>query len=104
AEAQVRIGEAATGIGSHMNDTGLAIQRAKDKTEQLQARASAIDELTAAGSLEDFTSGDTQLDRELAQVSASSQVDSELAKLKAEVGAGGDKKEIAGGDEAAPKS
>ena len=104
AEAQVRIGEAATGIGSHMADTGLAIQRAKDKTEELQARASAIDELTAAGSLEDFTSSDTQLDRELASISASSQVDSELAKLKAEVGAGGDKKEIAAGEEASPKS
>ena len=104
AEAQVRIGEAATGIGSHMADTGMAIQRAKDKTEELQARASAIDELTAAGSLEDFTSSDTQLDRELASISASSQVDSELAKLKAEVGSGGDKKEIAAGDEAAPTS
>ena len=94
AEAQVRIGEAATGIGTHMADTGLAIQRAKDKTEELQARASAIDELTAAGSLEDFTSSDTQLDRELASISASSQVDSELAKLKAEVGSGGEAKEI----------
>jgi len=38
AEAQVRIGEAATGIGEQMADTGLAIQRAKDKTEQMQAR------------------------------------------------------------------
>jgi len=104
AEAQVRIGEAATGIGSHMADTGMAIQRARDKTEELQARAAAIDELTAAGSLEDFTSSDTQLDRELASISASSQVDSELAKLKAEVGAGGDKKEIAAGEEASPTS
>jgi phage shock protein A len=98
AEAQVRIGEAATGIGTGMADTGMAIQRAKDKTEQLQARAAAIDELTAAGSLEDFTSGDTQLDRELAQISSTSQVDSELAKLKAEVGGGADAKEIASGE------
>jgi phage shock protein A len=47
AEAQVRIGEAATGIGREMDNTGLAIQRAKDKTEQMQARASAIDELVS---------------------------------------------------------
>src|ERR671936_76480 len=53
AEAQVRIGEAASGIGEHMADVGLAFQRAKDKTEQMQARASAIEELTAAGALED---------------------------------------------------
>ena len=41
----MRIGEAATGIGEQMADTGLAIQRAKDKTESMQARASAVDEL-----------------------------------------------------------
>jgi phage shock protein A len=94
AEAQVRIGEAATGIGTGMADTGLAIQRAKDKTEQMTARASAIEELTAAGSLEDFTSGDSQLDRELAQISASSQVDTDLERLKAELGNGDQQKEI----------
>src|SRR5688500_16805015 len=41
AEAQVRIGEAASGIGEEMADVGLAIQRAKDKTDQMQARAAA---------------------------------------------------------------
>src|SRR6478609_7655762 len=80
AEAQVRIGEAATGIGEQMADVGLAVQRAKDKTEQLQARANAIDELTAAGALEDFTSSGDDIDRQLAQISQSSQVDDELAK------------------------
>ena len=56
AEAQVRIGEAATGIGREMDNTGLAIQRAKDKTEQMQARASAIDELVESGGLEELGS------------------------------------------------
>jgi len=102
AEAQVKVGEAATGIGEHMQDTGLAIQRAKDKTEEMQARASAIDELTSSGALEDFTASDqTQLDRELAQISTTSQVDDELEKLKAEVGSGAPQKEIAAGDGAA---
>src|SRR5690348_7875819 len=104
AEAQVKVGEAATGIGKNMQDTGLAIERAKDRTEEMQARASAIDELTSSGALEDFTAGDqTQLDRELAQVSSASQVDDELAKLKAEVGSGEPQKEIApGGEQPAP--
>lgn len=89
AEAQVKIGEAAGGIGEEMADIGLATQRAKDKTEQMQARAAAVDELVEAGTLEDFTStGETELDRELAKISASSQVDDELAKLKAELGPG----------------
>jgi phage shock protein A len=98
AEAQVKVGEAATGIGQHMNDTGMAIQRAKDKTEEMQARASAIDELTASGALEDLTDNRTQLDRELAQISSTSQVEDELAKLKAEVGPGEASKQIESGE------
>jgi len=95
AEAQVRIGEAATGIGEQMADTGLAIQRAKDKTEQMQARAAAVDELVEAGTLDDFTQGDqTQLDRELAQLSAGAEVDDELAKMKAELGSPDPQKEL----------
>jgi phage shock protein A len=88
AEAQVRIGEAATGIGDQMADTGAAISRAKDKTQEMQARADAIGELTASGTLEDFTSDQTQLDRELAQMASQSQVDQELELMKKEVGTG----------------
>jgi phage shock protein A len=88
AEAQVRINEAATGIGGKMADAGAAIERARSKTEEMQARASAMDELMASGTLEDYTSTQTQLDRELAQMSSQAEVDSELAKMKAEIGAG----------------
>jgi phage shock protein A len=95
AEAQVRIGEAATGIGEQMADTGLAIQRAKDKTEQMQARAAAVEELVESGTLEDFTAGgQTALDRELAQIQAGTQVDRELEAMKSEVGSGEKKKEL----------
>jgi phage shock protein A len=90
AEAQVRIGEAATGIGEQMADVGLAVQRAKDKTEQMQARASAIDELTTSGSLQDLTSSGDDIDRQLAEISQGSQVDDQLAKMKAELGKGED--------------
>ena len=94
AEAQVRISEAATGIGEQMADTGLAIQRAKDKTQQMQARAGALEELVESGALDDFTSDDTALDRELAQIASSSNVDQELERMKAEVGAGETQKEL----------
>jgi phage shock protein A len=101
AEAQVRIGEAATGIGDQMYDTGLAIGRVKDKVEQMQARANAIDELTAAGALEDFTgTSDDHITRELALVSQSSQVEDELAKLKAELPAGETTPELPAGETA----
>ena len=100
AEAQVRIGEAATGIGEQMADVGLAVQRAKDKTEQMQARANAIDELTASGALTDLTSSGDDIDRQLAQISQGGQVDDELAKLKAELGSGGDAPKAIEGEEA----
>ena len=101
AEAQVRIGEAASGIGEHMADVGMSIQRAKDKTEQMQARASAIDELVSSGQLEELGSDKTQLDRELAQLASQQQVDKELEQLKAEVGSGTEPKQL---DEAPPSS
>jgi phage shock protein A len=95
AEAQVRIGEAATGIGRAAQDTGLAIERAREKTEQMQARASAIDELTESGALEDLTApGETQLDRELRELSSQSQVEQDLARLKQEVGSGEPQKQL----------
>jgi phage shock protein A len=95
AEAQVKIGEAATGIGDQMTNTGQAVQRAREKTEEMQARGQAMDELIASGTLEDVTSGgNTQLDRELAQIASQSEVDKELEKMKAEVGAGAGQKEL----------
>jgi phage shock protein A len=92
AEAQVKISEAAHGVGEQMADVGLAIQRAEDKTEQMRARASAVEELEAAGTFEDLTQlgpGQDEIDRELAQIGAGAQVDDELAKMKAELGSGG---------------
>ena len=94
AEAQVRIGEAATGIGEQMADTGLAIQRARDKTEQMQARAGAMDELIAAGTLQDVTSDQAPLDRELAALTTQSEVDADLARLRAELGTGPAQKQL----------
>jgi phage shock protein A len=94
AEAQVRIGEAATGIGREVENTGLAIQRAKDRTEEMQARASALDELVSSGDLQELGSDQTQLDRELAQLASQQQVDKELDALKAEVGSGSPQKQI----------
>ncbi|GHG02020.1 phage shock protein A [Streptomyces albogriseolus] len=87
AEAQTRITEAVTGIGEEMGDVGLAMQRAQDKTEQMQARAGALDELLASGALEDATlpAGRDDIQAELERVTAGSDVDKELARMKAEL-------------------
>jgi phage shock protein A len=54
----------------------------------MQARANAIEELTTAGSLEDYTGGGDDIDRQLKQIAQGGQVDDELAKMKAELGQG----------------
>ncbi|MBI2954581.1 MAG: PspA/IM30 family protein [Chloroflexi bacterium] len=87
AEAQVRIGEAVTGLSEEMADVGYAVQHAEDKTEKLRARAGAIDELVAAGTLEDFTGTPDIVERELSQISVSQNVEQELARMKQQLAA-----------------
>src|SRR6201989_2650372 len=91
AEASVKIGEAASGVGEEMADVGMAMQRAIDKTENMRARANAMDELEAAGAFEDnlsLTPGQDDIDRQLAELTSTSAVDDDLAKMKAELGQG----------------
>ncbi|MDX6327280.1 MAG: phage shock protein [Nocardioidaceae bacterium] len=87
AEAQTRIIEAFSGISEEMGDVGMAIERAEDKTAQMQARAGAVDELIASGALNDpLSSGSDDISAELNRVSSNSDVELELAKLKAQIG------------------
>jgi phage shock protein A len=88
AEAQSRIGEAAAGISASMGDAGMALQRAQDKIADMQARAGAVDELLASGALTDLTSSRDDIQAQLDKVASGSQVDRELAQLKAELGTG----------------
>lgn len=92
AEAQTRINEAFSGISEEMGDVGMAIQRAEDKTAQMQARAGAIDELMASGALDDAVGGQRDdIQSELDMLSASSDVENELSRLKGEITAGAPK-------------
>ena len=72
-----------------MGDVGLAIQRAEDKTQTMQARAGAIDELLASGALDDPTgTAKDDITVELERMSSQTDVEIELARLKGEIGAG----------------
>jgi phage shock protein A len=91
AEASVKISEAATGVGEEMADVGLAMQRAVDKTENMRARAGAMEELEASGAFDDnltLSSGQDDIDRQLHELTSQSAVDDDLEKLKAELGQG----------------
>jgi phage shock protein A len=99
AEAQTRINEAFSGISEEMGDVGMAIQRAEDKTQQMQARAGAIDELIASGALDDasgINQGD-DISRELEAMSSHSDVESELAALKSSTAPAIEQGDTAGG-------
>jgi phage shock protein A len=87
ADAETRIGEAVTGISEEMGDVGMAIQRAQDKTEQMQARAGALDELLASGALQDATvpGGRDDLQSQLDALTAGHDVDDQLARMKAQL-------------------
>ena len=87
AEAETRIGEAVSGISEEMGDIGVAMQRAQDKTEQMQARAGALDELLASGALQDATvpGGRDDIQSQLDALTAGHDVDGELARMKAQL-------------------
>jgi phage shock protein A len=99
AEAQTRINEAFSGISEEMGDVGMAIQRAEDKTAQMQARAGAIDELLASGALEDASGMPRDdIQAELDRMGAGSSIDLELERLKGELTGGEAPKEIGAAD------
>jgi phage shock protein A len=104
AEAQTRINEAFTGISEEMGDVGMAIQRAEDKTEQMKARAGAIDELMASGALDDVVSGPRDdIQAELDRMGAGHGVDNELERMKLEIAQGSAKQiEAQGSGDAQP--
>lgn len=82
AEAQVRVGEAATGISKEMGEVTRMMRRAEDRVAEMQARAGALEELTASGALEDLSVSGDRIQAELDVAVAQAQVDAEMAKMK----------------------
>jgi phage shock protein A len=85
ASAMTSVNEEAAGISKSFSDSGAALQRAQDKIANMQARASATDELLQSGVLEDVGGDTDDIQKELDQASANANVDAELAALKAQI-------------------
>jgi phage shock protein A len=83
--AMSSVDESVAGISKSLGDSGAALQRAQDKIANMQARSGALDELLESGALEDVGGGDDDIQKELDAVSSSSNVDAELAALKAQM-------------------
>jgi phage shock protein A len=88
AKAISSVDESTAGISKSVNDSGAALQRAQDKISTMQARSGALDELLESGVLEDVGGGTDDIQKELDKVGQDSQVDNELAALKAQLGTG----------------
>jgi phage shock protein A len=88
ASAMSSVDESVAGISTSVSDSGAALARAQDKIDTMQARAGALDELLQSGVLEDVGGGGDDIQKELDEVTSSSDVDRELAALKAELGPG----------------
>jgi phage shock protein A len=82
AEAQNRVSEAISGLGD--DDVARAIERAKDQTEEMEARAAAMDELSDRGVLDDAIADEDRIEQELA-AERGDDVESELDALREEV-------------------
>lgn len=85
AEAKVKITEATTGIGEEIADVSYAVQRARDKTEEMQARSEALDTMVEQGTIEDVLGNKDLVEKELTKIKNEAAVKRELETLKQEV-------------------
>jgi phage shock protein A len=86
AEASARVSEAFTGASDEMENVGRAIERAEERTEEMEARSAALDELRESGALDDVLSDKDDIDRELESLHGDREVEAELETLRAEMG------------------
>jgi phage shock protein A len=83
AAAQVRLQEQLAGISDELADLGAALERAEHQAEQMEARASALDQLVDSGIL--ATPGRPAVDaveRQLDQLAAAQALEAQLAALR----------------------
>jgi len=83
ADAEVRIKESLAGVSGELAELGMAVGRAEEKAERLQARARAIDSLVDIGSFPPVGGGDF-VEAELLRITVSKEIDEELERIKKE--------------------
>lgn len=84
AEAQVRISEAMTGVSHDFADLTATLRHAEQTTEDMQARATAIDQLVREGDLETigFAAGANAIDARFEGLGTDEDVERQLAALR----------------------
>lgn len=83
ASASTKVGEAVTGLSEEMADTSMMIDRAREKTAQMQARAAAIDQLVDTGTLDEIgVDSSADIDRQLQAAGSDAAVTTQLDSMK----------------------
>lgn len=86
AEASARVGETMAGISKDMGDVTLMLDRARDRTTQMQARAAAIDQLVNTGALGTISGpGEDDIDRQLRAIAGPASVEQQLEAMRQEL-------------------
>ena len=88
ARARVRAGEALTGISGELAELNLALGRAEEKTEQLQARAGALDALIESNALAPAWGSSDPFAQELRRLGSAYSAEAELEELKRQLDSG----------------
>lgn len=89
AKASTQVGESVTGLSEHMADVNMMLDRAREKTAQMQARSAAVDQLMDSGALDTIgPGGQDDIDRQLKVHVVDAAVDQQLAALKQQLGTG----------------
>ncbi|HYL08476.1 MAG TPA: PspA/IM30 family protein, partial [Candidatus Udaeobacter sp.] len=86
AEAEVRLKESLAGMSGDLAELGMAVGRAEEKADRLQARAKAIDTLVDLGSFPPIGGGDF-VEVELQRITIGKEIDEELEHIRSEVAA-----------------
>lgn len=88
-KATVKVQESLTGLGEDITDVKSTIDRIEGKIQKQKARADAITTMIDEGTLTEVDFGPEKkddIDRELAKIGGSNNVNTELAALKAKLG------------------
>jgi phage shock protein A len=62
-----------------------AVERAAERTEQMEARAAALEELEATGAFDDVLAEGDDVERELERLSTEQRVERELEEVRAQL-------------------
>ena len=105
AQAQVHVSEALSGVSGEFADLGMAMGRAVEKTERMQARASAIGSLIETGSLAlPAHSAVDSVERDLLEITVEQTVEDELLALKSQLDEGSEQSALDSGAADADKA